>query len=141
MEDSTHVARFFFSGMIGLVPIVPGIPCSVSKTCNVLFIQGAEEFSAQNSNTSFDFSPLKFFSITLVAAPDVDFVDVIENGGDISVASSLTNFFVQSASDTILIPLQPVPEPNSLSVILFALAGVWFVRNRGSRHRTGRIAR
>jgi hypothetical protein len=130
MEDPTHVAFFFFADMTALVPFIPGIPCSLSGVCNQLIIQGAESIAPPplGNNTSFDFSQLKFFSINLFADPGVDFSSVIENGGDITVTNSTSNSFVESAFDTILISVQLVPEPSSLSIILFGVAALWFAR-------------
>jgi hypothetical protein len=106
---------------------------------NALIIQGEERVT---SDSNLDFGFLMFFSIFLSASPDVDFINIIETGtafhSNLDPEAGGGSFIESQTSEFILFP-PVVPEPSSLSLILFGLAGLWFAR-RIARQTCGAVA-
>jgi hypothetical protein len=145
-----NVANFDLSDVKALVPftcdeLVLGGGCTSPRPCpggcNELIIQGKENVHADTTGLGII---TQFFRINIFGSTDftggfVNFLDIIENGGERSSAedpvAARLDTFVQSSDPTIFIPITvSVPEPSSISFILFGLAGLWFAR-RISRSR------
>lgn len=116
--DASATANFELSMINAFVPAAAGLT-------NTLIIQGREMLVANTSTFGLD---MQFFSITLVAPAGTDFANIIETRGRVAVSGLSAGSFFQSVSDTDLIKLSEVPEPNALSLTLIGLAGLWFVR-------------
>jgi PEP-CTERM motif len=133
--------NFDLSDVKALVPFTFDSPRPCPGGCNELIIQGKENVHVDATNLGII---TQFFRINIFGSTDftggfVNFLDIIENGGERSSAddpvAARLDTFVQSSDPAIFVPITvPVPEPSSISLILFGLAGLWFTRRiSGSR--------